>query len=78
VFLGPNLISRCAKKQKTVSRFSTEAEYKAMADATAEIMWVQSVLRNLGIPSPKVAKLWCDNMGVRYLASNPSWTHETC
>jgi hypothetical protein len=78
VFLGPNLISRCAKKQKTVSQFSIEAEYKAMADATAEIMWVQSVLRNLGIPSPKVAKLWCDNMGARYLASNPSWTHETC
>jgi hypothetical protein len=32
-------------------------------------MWVQSVLRDLGIPSP--AKLWCDNMGARYLASNP-------
>jgi hypothetical protein len=71
VFLGPNLISWCAKKQKTVSRSSTEAEYKAMTDATAEIMWVQSVLRDLGIPSPKAAKLWCDNMGVRYLASNP-------
>jgi hypothetical protein len=42
-----------------------------MTDATAEIMWVQSVLRDLGIPSPKAAKLWCDNMGVRYLASNP-------
>jgi hypothetical protein len=40
VFLRPNLISWCAKKQKTVSHSSTEAEYKTMADATAEIMWV--------------------------------------
>jgi hypothetical protein len=44
VFLGPNLISWCAKKQKTVSRSSTEVEYKAMTDATTEIMWVQAVL----------------------------------
>jgi hypothetical protein len=47
VFLGPNLISWCAKKQKIVSRSSTEAEYKAMADATVEIIWVQSVLQEL-------------------------------
>jgi hypothetical protein len=30
VFLGPNMVSWCAKKQKTVSRSSTKAEYKAM------------------------------------------------
>jgi hypothetical protein len=71
VFLGPNLISWCAKKQKTVSRSSTEAEYKAMADATAEVMWVQTVLMELGVPCPRSAKLWCDNMGAKYLASNP-------
>jgi hypothetical protein len=71
VFLGPNLISWCAKKQKTVSRSSTEAEYKAMADATAEIMWVQAVLQELRVPGSRSARLWCDNMGAKYLASNP-------
>jgi hypothetical protein len=40
VFLGPNLISWCAKKHKTISHSSTEAEYKTMTDATAEVMWV--------------------------------------
>jgi hypothetical protein len=44
-----------------------------MADATAEIMWVQYVLCDLGIPSPKAAKLWCDNMGARYLDLNPNF-----
>jgi hypothetical protein len=47
VFLGHNLISWCAKKQKIVSRSSTEEKYKVMADATAEVMWVQTVLHKL-------------------------------
>ena len=38
VFLGGNLVSWCARKQATVSRSSTEAEYKALANATAEMM----------------------------------------
>jgi hypothetical protein len=63
VFLGPNLISWCAKKHKSVSHSSNEAEYKAMADAPVEVMWVQYVLNELGVPGPLSARLWCDNMG---------------
>jgi hypothetical protein len=42
-----------------------------MANAIAEVMWFQALLRELHIPSPKSARLWCDNMGVKYLSSNP-------
>ena len=38
VFLGDNLISWTARKQPTVSRSSTEAEYKALANATTEMV----------------------------------------
>ena len=38
VFFGSNLISWSARKQATMSRSSTEAEYKSLANATAEII----------------------------------------
>jgi hypothetical protein len=40
VFLLSNCVSWSARKQATVSRSSTELEYKAVANAIAEIMWV--------------------------------------
>jgi hypothetical protein len=42
IFLGLNLISWTAQKQPTISQSSTKADYKAMANATAEVMWVQT------------------------------------
>jgi histone deacetylase 1/2 len=71
VFLGDNLISWTVKKQATVSRSSTEAEYKALANATAEMMWVQKLVTELRVPHARVARLWCDNLGAKYLSANP-------
>jgi hypothetical protein len=34
-----------------------------MANATAELMWLQSPLKELHVSCPKGACLWCDNMG---------------
>jgi hypothetical protein len=49
VYFGSNLVSWNSRKQSTVSRSSTEAEYKSIADATAELIWLQVLLRELRI-----------------------------
>ncbi|XP_019150182.1 PREDICTED: uncharacterized protein LOC109146989 [Ipomoea nil] len=71
VFLGSNLISWQSRKQRTVARSSTEAEYKALADVAAEVTWVVSLLRELGLHDRKPSSIWCDNLGATYLCANP-------
>jgi hypothetical protein len=52
-------------------RSSTETEYKAPTNATAKVMWVQSLLQELGVRCPPATNFWCDNMGAKYQTKNP-------
>jgi hypothetical protein len=57
IYLGHNLVSLSARKHATVSRSSTEAEYNALVNATAEIIWIQAVLYELGVQQTKASML---------------------
>ena len=71
VFLGNNPITWSAKKQLTVSRSSTEAEYRALASASAELCWLRTLVKDLGLYLYDPPILWCDNVSALAIASNP-------
>nr|GEX31500.1 Gag/Pol polyprotein [Tanacetum cinerariifolium] len=71
IYLGSNFISWTVRKQRTVSRSSTEVKYKVLADTVAELTWLQALLNELGIRSSSTPILWCDNLGATYLSANP-------
>ncbi|GKE03301.1 retrovirus-related pol polyprotein from transposon RE1 [Tanacetum coccineum] len=71
LYLGTNIISWNSTRQKSVSRSSTEAEYKALANASAELCWTKNILHELGIPTNHTPTLFCDNTGATYLYANP-------
>ncbi|RVW59269.1 Retrovirus-related Pol polyprotein from transposon RE2 [Vitis vinifera] len=70
-FLGGNLISWCAKKHHTVSRWSTEAEYRAMENTTAELTWMSFILQDLHISLASTPTLYCDNTSALHMIINP-------
>ncbi|GJV12392.1 putative reverse transcriptase domain-containing protein [Tanacetum coccineum] len=53
IFIGNSLVSWKSKKQIVVSKSSVEAEYKALASAICEVIWLTNLLQDLNI---KVAK----------------------
>ncbi|XP_026458611.1 uncharacterized protein LOC113359149 [Papaver somniferum] len=50
IFLGNNLIFWSSKRQATVSRSSTEAEYQGVANVVAETTWLRNLLLELHLP----------------------------
>ncbi|KAM1079132.1 hypothetical protein ACFX2B_013731 [Malus domestica] len=71
VFLGNNPISWSSKKQQTVSRSSTEAEYRALSSTAAELDWIQQILAFLHFPISAPPVLYCDNLSAIALSFNP-------
>lgn len=49
VYLGSAMVSSTSKKQVIVARNSTEAEYRALALVTSELLWFKQLLRTFDI-----------------------------
>ena len=71
VYFSRHPISWSSKKQRTVARSSTEAEYRSVASTTLEINWICFLLIELGVTLPTPPVIYYDNVCATYLYSNP-------
>lgn len=64
------MVSWSSKKQHIVSRLSTKLEYWALVIATAEVLWIQGLLKELKIAVVATPIIWSDQHGAIALATN--------
>nr|GEU40278.1 ribonuclease H-like domain-containing protein [Tanacetum cinerariifolium] len=70
IFLNGSLVSWKSKKQKTLSKSSAEAEYRAIASATSKIVWILKILQDLNGQHFIPTKNFCDNQAAIKIAAN--------
>ena len=77
--VGNATVSWSSKRQKTVARSSTEAEYVALSNSAQEAIWLRRLLADLSmsieIPSPTL--IYEDNNGAIELSRNPKSHNRT-
>ena len=76
-YVGGNLVTWRSQKQSIVSRSSAEAEYRAMADTTTEMLWLRSLLIELGFSPDGPMQMYCDNMAATFIVSNATFHMRT-
>jgi len=77
MFLGGALISWKSKKQDCVSKSSTEVEYHSMSSTCFEIVWLHSLLEELGFSQPNCIPLHANNTSAIQIAANPVFHERT-
>ena len=69
--LGGTAVSWSSTLQNIVALSTTEAEYVTVSESAKEIVWLQSVLKELGKMNGK-GTLYSDSQSAIFLAKNPA------
>ncbi|GJW33590.1 ribonuclease H-like domain-containing protein [Tanacetum coccineum] len=77
LFLNGSLVSWKSKKQNTLSKSTAEAEYRAMASATSETIWVLKILKDLNLGNILPVNVFCDSQAAIKIAANPVFHERT-
>jgi Reverse transcriptase (RNA-dependent DNA polymerase) len=63
-------ISWKSKRQSTVATSSVHAEYMALYDTIREVVWLRTLLQEMGFPESGPTKVYGDNQGCLAICSN--------
>ena len=74
---GQSTVSWCSRRQATVAKSSTEAEYVALSMAVQEVFWLRRLFSDFGITLNSATKLFEDNRGAIDLSRNPKHLNRT-
>ena len=69
--MGGNLVTWRSKKQEVVARSSAEAEYRGMAKAICELLWIKNLMQELQIKQTSPMRLYCDSKAACDIAHDP-------
>ena len=74
---GNGTISWSSRKQPTVAKSSTEAEYVALSSATQEAIWLRRLMKDFGKQIDSPTTIYEDNQGAIELAKNAKYHSRT-
>ena len=75
--IGSSTVSWSSRKQATVAKSSTEAEYVALSSATQEAVWLRRLMEDLGRQMDAPTTIYEDNQGAIELAKNAKYHNRT-
>jgi hypothetical protein len=61
MFIGGNLVTWRSKKHNVVAHSSVEAKYCAITHTACEMLWVHTLLHDVGVGVPSPMQMNCDN-----------------
>ncbi|GKB94661.1 putative RNA-directed DNA polymerase, partial [Tanacetum coccineum] len=70
VFMCGSLVSWKSKKQNTISKSSTEAEYRALAFVTSKVIWILNIWKDLKCFNLLPVIVFCDNNSAIKIVAN--------
>ncbi|XP_028550241.1 uncharacterized protein LOC114579540 [Dendrobium catenatum] len=79
-YLGNTLISWSVKKQTTVAKSSTEAEYRSLSAAVSDVLWLRRLVQELQLPQSSPTTIYCDNTSAINCSGKKSYfsrSHQT-